>query len=38
MIFLNRIANALYVAKEKEIEIHARVEKFKHDNLSVMDM
>ncbi len=38
MIFLNRIANALYVAKEKEIEIHARVEKFKHDNLSVMDI
>jgi hypothetical protein len=38
MVFLNGIANALYVAKEKEIEIHARVEKFKHDNLSVMDM
>jgi hypothetical protein len=38
VIFLNRIANALYVAKEKEIEIHARVEKFKHDNLSTMDM
>jgi hypothetical protein len=38
VIFLNRIANALYVAKEKEIEIHARVEKFKHDNLSVMDI
>jgi hypothetical protein len=38
VIFLNRIANALYIAKEKEIEIYARVEKFKHNNLSAMDI